>query len=940
MKLLKSFFCSFKVVLPMIAIYAIACGVGTFIENDYGTRIAKIVIYQAWWFDALNIYLLIALLCSLLFSSYWKGKKYGAIILHLSFVFIIIGAGITRIYSFEGTMHIREGGSVDFMISQDPTLNIIAINQKGQQQAKFFQLPLMANAKIKPIKTEIFGKELQLEDFKIAKMTEQKKDDLLLIDLTAHYDGKTHDYHFGNGREFDRGSFGDIKIFVGWGNHQIFLPFKIKLQKFELERYPGSMSPSSYASEVEVLDSDGKTIMPYRIFMNNTLDYEGYRFYQSSYDQDEKGTILSVNKDPGKNVTYFGYALLILGAIWVLLSKKGRFHQLARFLQQQKIASLAFLLLSTLALFTPSHATEQAETTHATKNAKNSTSIDSSQKSTSLEEGTPPILNAEQMAKFLIKFRENSAVYAEKFSHLQLQNPSGRIEPIDTIATNIVHKITKKDHFLGMSNNQMFLGMMLYPSIWKSLKIIYVHDPAIKKILGLPPKDNYASFLDFFTQDFSYKLHNYIEEANQTNPAKRSTFDKNLLKVDERVNLTYSIFSGGFLKIFPLPHTQKWLDPLNLFQEADQHTAHQISNILKEFFQAFDAGVMDNDWNGVDLVLQKISELQKTSTLYLSEKKLKAEIFLNQSNLFNKLIVPYILLGLLLFVLMLVCIIKDRPLHKVLNLGIYSLALILLLIHTIALLLRWYVSDHSPWSNAYESMLYIAWASGVAGMIFLRKYNLALAASLFLAGISLFVANLGFMDPQITPLVPVLKSYWLNIHVSVITASYGFLALCFILGVITLILLIFQKFSKTSLLQLQKSIASLTALNEMAMILGLLMLTVGNFLGGVWANESWGRYWSWDPKETWALISIGVYAIILHLRFIGFQNMSYVFGLASVLGFYSILMTYFGVNYYLSGMHSYAAGDPVPVPTFVYFFIAATILLALLAIPKKDKSHA
>ena len=109
------------------------------------------------------------------------------------------------------------------------------------------------------------------------------------------------------------------------------------------------------------------------------------------------------------------------------------------------------------------------------------------------------------------------------------------------------------------------------------------------------------------------------------------------------------------------------------------------------------------------------------------------------------------------------------------------------------------------------------------------------------------------------------------------------------------------------------------------------MLTIGTFLGGVWANESWGRYWGWDPKETWALVSVLVYVFILHMRLIPALAGFYIFNLASLIGIWSIIMTYFGVNYYLSGLHSYAAGDPMPIPSFVYYLIGLTIVTAILA---------
>lgn len=910
MQSIKNLFCSFKIILPIMAIYATACAIATFIENDYGTRVAQLKIYSTWWFNTLHLYLLIALTCTLFSLRYWQQKKYASLLLHASFIFIILGAGITRFFSFEGVMHIREGEKSSFITASNLTLNIIAI--KNNQHESYFLTPPLEEGYNKSIKIKIFDKTLELSQFIITKISPSKKDDSLSIKLSAHYEGITQDFLFLGGErqdlKFAKADFHDTRILISWGKRQIPLPFILELKKFELTRYPGSMSPSSYASEINVLDKEGKHVMPYRIFMNNVLDYKGYRFYQSSYDQDEKGTILSVNKDPGKNMTYFGYTLLILGAIWVLFSKNGRFRKLANFLQEQKI------VLFLVGLFALS---------------------------------TPPILHAqdiqnltpEQMAQFVNNFKNTTKHHTKKFAKIQLQNYSGRIEPIDTIATNIVHKITKKDGFLGMDNMQMFLGMMLYPNIWKNLKIIAVNDQEIKKILGLKPVDTHASFSDFFEDSLGYKLHNHIEEANQTNPSKRNTFEKNLLKIDERVNLTYSIFSGSFLKIFPLPDTQNWLDPISFFQQASPESSHQVSNLLKELFEAFDQGVNNNQWKNLDSALAKITTYQKEygHELYLPENRIKAEIFLNHSNYFSKLILPYILLGLLLFILVIYFILKDKQMPKWLNYTLYILLLVCTITHTIGLGLRWYVSEHSPWSNAYESMLYIAWASAIAGAIFFRKYNIALASSMFLAGISLFVANLGFMDPQITPLVPVLKSYWLNIHVSIITASYGFLGLCFIMGCITLILFVLQNFIKNTyhLAQITKSINSLYALNEMSMILGLLMLTIGNFLGGIWANESWGRYWSWDPKETWALISIGVYAIILHLRFLNIKQISYVFSLASVIGFYSILMTYFGVNYYLSGMHSYASGDPFPIPTFVYIFVAITILLIILAIPKR-----
>ena len=260
-----------------------------------------------------------------------------------------------------------------------------------------------------------------------------------------------------------------------------------------------------------------------------------------------------------------------------------------------------------------------------------------------------------------------------------------------------------------------------------------------------------------------------------------------------------------------------------------------------------------------------------------------------------------------------------------------SSAIILLtfVLHSIGLIIRWYISEHAPWSNGYESMIYIGWATILAGFIFVKKSPITLAATAILTFLILYVAHMSWMDPQITNLVPVLKSYWLTIHVSVITASYGFLALGALLGFFNLILMI-MKTPKNHLLMVNH-IKELTTINERTLTVGLYMLAIGTFIGGVWANESWGRYWGWDPKETWALVSILVYSFILHMRFIPGLKSRFTFNLASIIGFFSILMTYFGVNYYLSGLHSYASGAPVPIPNFVYYMLGVLAITVILA---------
>ena len=243
------------------------------------------------------------------------------------------------------------------------------------------------------------------------------------------------------------------------------------------------------------------------------------------------------------------------------------------------------------------------------------------------------------------------------------------------------------------------------------------------------------------------------------------------------------------------------------------------------------------------------------------------------------------------------------------------------------------VSGHAPFSDTYESIVYIAWSCLLFSVLFLRKSLFALAGSVMMAGIFMFVAHLGHIDPEITNLVPVLKSFWLSIHVSIITASYGFLALGCALGFITLILFMSRNASRPAI---DLHIKQLTDINEITLIIGLSFLVIGNFLGGIWANESWGRYWGWDPKETWAYISIIIYAMVLHVRLIAKWYSPYLFAVLSLVSFASILMTYFGVNFYLAGMHSYATGDPVPIPLWVYVCSGVVLSLIVLSYPKKN----
>ncbi|MCB0556697.1 MAG: cytochrome c biogenesis protein CcsA, partial [Phaeodactylibacter sp.] len=301
----------------------------------------------------------------------------------------------------------------------------------------------------------------------------------------------------------------------------------------------------------------------------------------------------------------------------------------------------------------------------------------------------------------------------------------------------------------------------------------------------------------------------------------------------------------------------------------------------------------------------------------------------NKLDVFSKLGKIYGLLGLLFLGLLFTSVFKPKLNLKVptnIALGLFFLSFAF---HAFGLGLRWYVSGRAPWSNGYESMIYIAFTTVLAGVIFGRKALGSLAATCILAATILMVAGLSWLDPEITPLVPVLKSYWLTIHVSMEAGSYGFLMLGALIGVLNLIFMIFKNPKNAQ--NVNRIIREMTHISEMTLIGGVFMVSIGTYLGGVWANESWGRYWGWDAKETWALVTILVYAFILHMRFIPGLRGAYAFNVASLFGWATVLMTYFGVNYYLSGLHSYAAGDPVPVPPFVYYGVTILTAISLMA---------
>ena len=355
----------------------------------------------------------------------------------------------------------------------------------------------------------------------------------------------------------------------------------------------------------------------------------------------------------------------------------------------------------------------------------------------------------------------------------------------------------------------------------------------------------------------------------------------------------------------------------------------------QKFYQAYiptlQKALQDNAWNLSNRLVSELGQYQEKfgAAVIPTKNQRNAELLLNKSHIFSRLGKAYGLLGLLFLSLLFASVFKPSLNLKMPSKFVFGLFAMAFTAHLLGLGLRWYVSGRAPWSNGYESMIYIGFTTVLAGLVFSRKSLGGLAATNILAATILMVAGLSWLDPEITPLVPVLKSYWLTIHVSLEAGSYGFLMLGALIGALNLIFMIFR--NQKNATNVNRIIHEMTQISEMTLIGGLFMITVGTYLGGIWANESWGRYWGWDAKETWALVTILIYAFILHMRFIPGMRGAYAFNVASLFGWASVIMTYFGVNYYLSGLHSYAAGDPVPVPSFVYYAVGALTVIGLLA---------
>ena len=1031
---------STKVSLVLLLSYAVAMGAATFIENDHGTAVARGLVYDAWWFEIIQLWLAVNFIAHIQQYKLFHANRWPIGLFHIAFVIILLGAGVTRYFSQEGMMHIREGDDQDTFYTTEKYLQIQEV-QSGKSLEKQLLLlpknfkPRTVNASLGQQDMEVVfeqyiqgatetfvdgsntyvdvavamgagredylidnGRFIQMGSLTLSTSNDKhhpiriyKDGDSWVISSDVHlqlmemstqqmgtmHAGETQKLQLRTLYQWDEGAFlvktvqekaqvvyvpeedeqiaknlidvihyrvldknknevanayakmvslnpnwsqfsiGDQSYRITYGPKAITLPFSLYLSKFDLKRYPGSQSPSSYASEVMVMNGDVEEF-PYRIFMNNVLDHKGYRFYQASYDTDEKGTILSINQDrPGTYLTYFGYSLLTIGMFLTLFARGSRFTILNKKVNK-------------------SNSTQQLQ-----------------QKPSSIIQ---PIAFASLAAIVLVfswgmirpdKKGQDFWIpqsHAAAYGQLIVQDLDGRMKPLNTLAHEIVRKITGKsyaelalgDEIIRMSPEQFILALQMDPRGFSELPFIKINKEKSLEVFQALDKTpaSKLSFMDFVDEQGEYKIQHLVEEANQLKPSQRNEAHNEILKTDERFNIFYGLLTGDFLRLFPnrWDANNTWFTGQQFMQGFDDEDAVFVKNITPLYLQALQKGIDTGDWEDADETLSYISLYQQKAgeEVYPSDTTIQAELLYTQLNLGTRLFGPFWLIGIFMLVLAIWMLFKNSNwLMKSWQIG-SILSWIGFAVFTFHLGLRWYIAKHPPWSDGFEMLVFVAWGVLLFGLLFAKKSKFTVPLGLLFSGTLLFVAFLDWLNPEITNLMPVLHSYWLKIHVAIIVSGYAPLALSAIIGLLCLIFLIFKP--QTGEKSWFSNIRELQIVNEMSITIGLFLLTIGTFLGGVWANESWGRYWAWDPKETWALISIIVYAIVLHIRLVPTLKSSLLYNIASLWAFGAIIMTSFGVNYYLSGLHSYAKGDPVPVPMWVYWVVLILLVITVAAI--------
>lgn len=637
------------------------------------------------------------------------------------------------------------------------------------------------------------------------------------------------------------------------------LPFSLCLQKFEAKMHDGTNAVADYSSKFTVIDGDDKS--EGEVSMNNIYSHRSYRLYQSSYDEDGKGSVLAINADPyGIPVTYTGYALLFISLVWMLFDPKGGYRKLLKSPLLKKGALMTALILSM----------GNIQTLHA-------------------ESATGNLQNAVLPKETAEKFGELHILYND------------RICPVQTFALDFCKKIYGARSYQGLTAEQVFSGWVFYGNTWASEPFIKIKSGEMKTAMNLP---DYASLNTFFNREMGgYTIGQYVQEYYN---GQQDKFHQQAADIDGKIQIIMELREGISLKVLPYTFTKNvkatkdhpfikagtttWFSPVDkLSQAVEQQHALYIRNV----FSLLNGDVKAGNTSRVNEFFVKMKKYQEVSSgnSLPTATQYKAERINNAFPFATILFMANLTLGFIALFYTIYRMTKKREI-KALNIALPILLGISFLALTFGLALRWIISGNIPMSNGYESMLTVAWFVMLISILMQLRIRIVMVFGFLISGFFLLVSHINQMDPAIGQMMPVLNSPLLSIHVSIIMMSYALLSLTFICGIMGICL--------------RSHGEELQALSRIFLYPALTTMGFGIFIGAIWANVSWGNYWSWDSKETWALITFMIYAVVVHTQSLPVFRKPLVYHIYITLAFMSIAMTYFGVNYFLTGMHSYA----------------------------------
>ena len=832
--------------------FSAAMGIGTFIESMHGTDAARILIYNALWFEIMMILFLINFISNIKRYNLLSRPKLGILLMHLSWILIIIGAGVTRYIGYEGVMPIREGNTSNEYLSSDTYLTVLVdgeiegsplrrklekklllseytnnnfsvSNDFNKQKFKIEYLDFKENVEFSVVEKEIgknfikiveaskgdrhdhyieegqvlnihgvlfslnnytegainfiyvdeelfiqssFGgtymrmidqktggvnvdeiEDLQLRslyniaglqfvvpdgvvkgEYEIVKSEEEETNqNALILKVSSGDESKVIELFGGKGitDNFERIRVSGLDFSIKYGSIVSKLPFSIQLNDFIAEKYPGTeKSYSSFKSKVTVNDDK---VFDYDIYMNNILNHKGYRFFQASFDPDELGTILSVNKDfYGTLITYIGYILLYIGLLATMFYGRTRFKDLGKKLNNLKInrdvTKIIILLFSITSLNSQDH-------THENKKTISDSIVDS----------------------YVVSLK-----HSNKFGELVIQDTGGRMKPINTFSSELLRKVSKSDTYKGLNSDQVLLSILRNPLAWYSEPIIYIKrgNDSIRRILGIDEKQKYAAFMDFFDEQGNYKISTNLENAYKSSLPNQ--FEKDFIQSDRKVNLLFSALEGDILRIFPKPNdlNNTWVSYSELKDENFVGIDSLfVNNIFPLYLRELDNSIKFNDYKQAEGMLESIKgfQLKYSRDIMPTDNKIKAEVLYNKINVFEKLFIWYFSVGMLYFLFIVFDIFSDYSLIKKIMRYILLLfkssIFILFFVHTLGLIARWFISGHAPWGDAYESMIYVAWATIGVGLLFAKKSDLTVASTAFVSSMILMIAHWNWMDP-------------------------------------------------------------------------------------------------------------------------------------------------------------------------------------------------